>query len=122
MQLRATGEASSLVSVDSLSFAYLACTIGEFSLARDIALRIEDPPDANYIGTGSEVCTPKQQHLAYAVRALFAEDRSKTDAQLQQVRRSRQDDEKTLQATIIRPILPRVGTFFLSALPTLLTF
>src|SRR5260370_2532488 len=122
MQLRDTGAASSLVSVDSVRFAYLACTIGEFSLARDIALRIEDPPDANYIGTGSEVCTPKQQHLAYAVRALFAEDRSQTDAQLQQVRRSRQDDEATLQATMIRAILGRDGNVFISALDELLTF
>ena len=120
MQLRDAGAASPMVSIDGLRFAYLACIIGEFGLARDIALRIEDPPDASYIGTRSEVCTPKQQHLAYAVRALFAQDRMETDAQLRQVRRGRKDDEETLQATMIRAILEPAGNAFIAALGELL--
>jgi hypothetical protein len=121
MELRDTGAASSLVSVDSLRFACLACTIGEFGLAREIALRIQDPPDANYIATRSEVCTPKQQHLAYAVRALFAENRAETDAQLRQIRRGRKDDEETLQAAMIRAILDPDANAFITALGELLT-
>jgi WD40 repeat protein len=120
MQVRDAGAASSTVSIDGLRFAYLACIVGESGLARDIALRIEDPPDAKYIGTRSEVCTPKQQHLAYAVRALFAEDRTQTEAQLGQVRRGRTDDEETLQATMIRAILDPDGNAFLAALGELL--
>jgi WD40 repeat protein len=120
MQARDAGSARSLVSVDSLRFTYLACTLGEFGLARDIALRIEDPPDADYISTRSEVCTPKQQHLAYAVRAYFANDRAVAEAQLRQVRRGHKDDEETLQAAIVRSILDADGTGIVPALKELL--
>lgn len=98
LQLRDAGGAREVISLHSLRYACLACVVGDFGLARDIALRIEDPPDANYIGTRSEACTPRQQHVAYAFRALFAEDRPAAEAHLRQVRRRRHDDEESLQA------------------------
>jgi hypothetical protein len=50
---------------------YLALIAGDIELAKSIARLTLDPPDARYIGPKSEVCTPNQQHLAYAVKNLL---------------------------------------------------
>lgn len=47
----------------------LAC--GALDLARALAPWIWDAPDASYLGPGSVVCTPEEQHLAYALRDLL---------------------------------------------------
>jgi WD40 repeat protein len=120
MQRRDAGQARSLVSRLSQRAAYLACITGEFGLARNIARGIADPADADYLGTRSEVCTPKQQHLAYAVRAFLGENRAATERELRQVRRGRNEDEETLQATMIRALLDPDAAAFLSALGQLL--
>jgi hypothetical protein len=58
-------------SRDGLRGVYLALTAGDPACARHIAEMMGDPPDATYIGPDSEVCTPDQQHLAYAAKHLL---------------------------------------------------
>jgi len=54
-----------------LQAVYVALIAGRELLARQIAAHIWDPPGATYIGPESEVCTPDDQQLAYAVKALL---------------------------------------------------
>lgn len=42
---------------------------GDPILVEQIAAMVGDPPDATYIGPDSEVCTPEEQRLAYALKA-----------------------------------------------------
>ena len=53
--------------------------LGLPGVAAEIAPLIWDPPDATYVGRRSEICTPEQQKLAYALRDLgipaYAESR-----------------------------------------------
>jgi hypothetical protein len=56
------------------SAIYIALSVGEHTVAREIARYVYDPPDANYLGPRSEVLTPNQQRLAYAVRDLVLGD------------------------------------------------
>jgi hypothetical protein len=50
---------------------YAALANGDHRLAEEIAGLVGDPPDASYIGPNSEVCTPEEQQLAYAVKSLL---------------------------------------------------
>jgi hypothetical protein len=52
----------------------MAWIAGEFALAEKLADMMWDPPDADYIGPRSEVCTIFQQRLAYAVKHLLKHD------------------------------------------------
>ena len=47
----------------------VALIAGDRSLIEQIATMVGDPPDATYIGPDSEVCTPEEQRLAYALKA-----------------------------------------------------
>jgi len=58
-------------SSTSLQAMYLALSGGEFKIAESIAEHVWDPVDADYIGMDSEVCTPNEQRLAYALRECF---------------------------------------------------
>lgn len=60
--------------VDGLLGLYLALIIGNMQLAQHIAQLMWDPEDATYIAPDSEVCTPDEQHLAYAVKHLILKD------------------------------------------------
>lgn len=53
-------------SVSGLQGMYLALIVGDKARARHLAEMVWDPPAASYIGPDSEICTPDQQHLAYA--------------------------------------------------------
>ena len=46
----------------------LALACGAPDLARTLASLVWDRPNASYLGPGSVVCTPEEQHLAYALR------------------------------------------------------
>jgi hypothetical protein len=59
------------VSWHNFESACVPLAIGDFASAAQIAERIEDPPDADYIGRRSEVCTPEQQKVAYAFRDIY---------------------------------------------------
>lgn len=47
----------------------VALISGDTYLVEQIAAMVGDPPDATYIGPDSEVCTPEEQGLAYALKA-----------------------------------------------------
>lgn len=63
-----------------------ALIAGQFELAAQLASMAWDPPDAPYISPNSEGCTPNDQHLAYALKNLLANDIAETFAELTQVR------------------------------------
>jgi hypothetical protein len=48
-----------------------ALIAGDRALAEQIAELVGDPPDASYLGPDSVVCTPDDQALAYALKALL---------------------------------------------------
>ena len=49
----------------------LALASGALDLAKTLAPLIWDPPGASYLGPGSVVCTPEDQHLGYALRDIL---------------------------------------------------
>jgi hypothetical protein len=71
------GTGCSWYGYESACWAHM---VGAQGLAENIVALIWDPPDASYIGSRSEICTPQQQKLAYAFRTLgtpaYAESRS----------------------------------------------
>jgi len=58
----------------SLQAMYFALSGGEFEITGEIAKQVWDPVDAEYIGIGSEVCSPNDQRLAYALRNCLQGD------------------------------------------------
>ena len=50
-----------------------ALVAGDREQAEGTAELVGDPPDASYIGPDSVVCTPDEQAVAYAVKALLLE-------------------------------------------------
>jgi len=50
---------------------YTALTAGDSELAERTAGLVGDPPGASYLGPDSVVCTPDEQQLAYALKALL---------------------------------------------------
>jgi hypothetical protein len=60
--------------IKGLRGLYLALIVGNMPLAQHIAELMWDPEDADYIGLASEICTPDEQHLAYAVKHLVLKD------------------------------------------------
>ncbi|MDQ4136265.1 MAG: Imm49 family immunity protein [Pseudomonadota bacterium] len=49
----------------------VALIAGDHHLVERIAATVGDPPNATYIGPDSEVCTPEEQGLAYALKAYL---------------------------------------------------
>lgn len=47
----------------------VALIAGDHHLVEQITAMVGDPPNATYIGPDSEVCTPEEQGLAYALKA-----------------------------------------------------
>jgi hypothetical protein len=78
---------------------------GDDELAGRLAALIWDPPDADYIGRRSEVCTPNDQRLAYALRELFAGNNDGVRAELQGIRAGLKESYDTDQATMIRALV-----------------
>jgi hypothetical protein len=64
----------------------LALTAGEYDSARILSGMIWDPPGAKYIAPNSVVCTTDEQHLAYALRAIFEENLETAQAELLVIR------------------------------------
>jgi hypothetical protein len=66
-----TGEDQSLAnSRRGLEAMELGLAAGAVDLVGNLALLVEDPPGASYLGEGSVVCTAEEQLLAYATRDL----------------------------------------------------
>jgi hypothetical protein len=64
---------------------------GDFGLARNLAPFLWDPPDARYIGPGSTVGTVRAQAVAYALKELLLDERSRAQAHLDTVQRAPED-------------------------------
>jgi hypothetical protein len=60
---------------------------GDMDLARALAPLVWDPPDANYVGPKSVLCTTSQQALAYALRYLLVDMKDQALAQLHRLTR-----------------------------------
>jgi hypothetical protein len=101
-----------------LKSIYIALTSGHVLLAHRLAQLIWDPPGADYIGDQSEVCTPGDQHLAYAVKHHILGSETKAREEIDQVRGERQ--EIALQTPMVKSLLDRDGAAFLIALGSFL--
>ncbi len=102
----------------SLNTVYLASAINERGIAKEIAGLIWDPDSADYIGPDSEVCTHDEQHLAYAVRALFIDDVSGVEKELLNITNS--SPEVTCQARMIQALSESSSGDFMSSISDLL--
>ncbi len=114
-----TKDFSATNSKDAYEYACLGFAIGEEGLAREQAAMTWDPPDADYIGPRSEVCTPNQQSLAYGLR-LHLE--GKVDESLVMLSRVRTlpGDYVGLQAQLLKSIVQRESNAFVRTLEALL--
>lgn len=108
-------------SAQGLDGIYLALIVGGVKRAAHIAEMVWDPPDADYIGTDSDVCTPDQQHLAYAVKNLILPMNQFVHAELDLISSGCTPDIR-FQATILRAILNKKSGVFLSTLDDLLNW
>jgi len=100
----------------------VALIAGEHSAADRLASMIWDPPEASYLGPNS-FCTPNDQHLAYALRALFQEDHAAVAAELRKVRpRRRRDEHLAHEARMLRALSGADAESFLEGLASLLVW
>jgi hypothetical protein len=101
-------------SRSGLKAMYMALASGHVLVAQRLAQLVWDPPDADYIGEESEVCTPDDQHLAYAVKHYILGEDAKGHEELGRVKDGRQ--EVVLQVPLVRALLDRDGEAFIAAL------
>jgi hypothetical protein len=102
-----------------------ALTAGEFGLARQIASRAWDPPKASYVGLSSEVCTPNDQRIAYAVKHLFVGEVELARAELDRVRPNKRETSSRDNLDVARMVRALAGDdrdLFLDGLRDLLAW
>lgn len=109
-------------SRNGLEAVYVALVGDEPVIAERLAAMIWDPPDADYIGPSSETCTPNQQHLAYAVKHLFANDMSACVSELGSVRAKKRETDVRVQAEMVRALAENRDALFLESLCELLAW
>lgn len=103
-----------------------ALAAGDFAAAGEIAGKIWDPPDADYIGRHSETCTPEQQKVAYAFRDVYLKRSPETAgdlpriSQLWRVRGLQKD--VAYHAGILRAVLASDAKSAFDALTSLLNW
>jgi hypothetical protein len=107
-------------SRDCFNSICVASIAGEHSNAEKLAALMWDPPKASYIGPRSEVCTPNQQHLAYAVKHLLQDQPEELQQELKQVRYRKQEEQITFLAKMVRGQAENNDAFFLEGLQQLL--
>lgn len=100
-------------SRSGLKAIYMALASGHVLVALRLAQLIWDPPDADYIGEDSKVCTSDEQHLAYAVKHYILGDEAKARKELASIGSNRQ--ETALQVSVLRALLDGHGKQFLVA-------
>lgn len=108
-------------SADGLKGMYLAVIIGGIDRAVPLAQMVYDPPNADYIGTDSDICTLDQQHLAYSVRNLILNDELSIAPQLDLISPECKSDI-AFQSTMIQAILDKQPAIFKNALNDLLNW
>jgi len=91
-------------SRDNFRGVTAALAAGEFDLAQRIAALALDPPDASYLGPSSEVCTPSDQRVAYAVRHLYADEADAALDLLARLRPSKRDERVADHADVARMV------------------
>jgi hypothetical protein len=101
-----------------LEAMYVAMVTGDEALARQIAAHVWDPPGASYIGPESRVCTPEDQQLSRAVKALLLDRRSSALSQ-PYVGRPVTSSAKA-QAEVIDTLMAGLKTGFIDRLADLL--
>jgi hypothetical protein len=83
-------------------------------LARQTAMLVMDPPDADYIGEESEVCTPADQRIAYAMRDLLGGDDAGAAAELFEM--PFDSPSHLHEARMINAVINRDGNAFIESL------
>jgi hypothetical protein len=109
-------------SSSGLQGMYLALIVGDLARAQHIAEMVWDPPEAEYIGPDSEVCTPDQQHLAYATKQLILKDRQAALAEVGAINSKTASADIRHQATMVRAIAVEQNNVLLGSLSDLLAW
>ena len=104
----------------TLCTIYLALAKGDVRAAKELARGVWDPDDATYIGVDSEVCTPSQQHLAYALRDCLTKDHDKADSEFRKIAAPTID--VSMQAAMVGALVNRDASRFVEKLEGLLTW
>jgi hypothetical protein len=79
-----------------------------------------DPPKANYIGLNSEVCTPYQQHLAYALKHLLLSQPEQVKKELGRVGHRRGEEQVAAMARMVQGLAENNDAWFAEGLVELL--
>ncbi len=108
-------------SADGLEGMYLTLTTSDMVRARHLAEMVWDPPNASYIGPDSEVCTPDQQHLAYAVKQVILGDNQTALSEIGLINPKARVEIK-IQATMTRAIVSGQDKVFLDGIVDLLAW
>jgi hypothetical protein len=109
-------------SHDCFETICMAMIAGEYELADKLAELMADPPDAEYIGPRSEVCTNNQQHLAYAVKHLFRNDPDGIDQELRRIWTRKGEQQVGAVGKMVRGLAEKNDTLFGEGLLELLFF
>jgi len=107
-------------SKDCFEGICMALVAGDYAIAEKLADHMWDPPNATYIGVHSEVCTPNQQHLAYAVRHLLQDRPDEVRKELKRVRCRKKEDQVAIMATMVGGLSEKNEVLFLDGLQELL--
>jgi hypothetical protein len=104
-------------SRDGLQGVWLAIAAGQPALGGRLAALLWDPLDARWLHSTSEICTPNDQHLAYAVQKLFSGDTAEVQPHLAQIRpRPAEEEPLQFQTKMVRALGEGDSATFLSEL------
>ena len=100
----------------------VAMSAGEWETAARLAALAWDPPKASYINARSQTCRLYDQHLAYAVRDLFANKYLEAGAELDRVRTRPTEVRPREVANLVRALIDNNHNAFLAAMDSLLNW
>jgi hypothetical protein len=110
-------------SREGLKAVYVALAAGQYGLAERLAALLWDPPDARWLKPKSVICTPNEQHLAYAVQKLFVADRAAAESELAKINIRRKDEVPLrFQSTMVRGLAAERPDLFRQGLDELLSW
>jgi hypothetical protein len=97
-----------------------ALVADEDGLASQLAALLWDPPDADYISRRSDICTPNDQRLGYALRELLAGNNEGVLTEIKGIRAGSKETYDTDQATMFRSLVTGKTFAFRDALESYL--